>query len=665
MSSRPAVRLIQSAVFYAAALLFLVVVRTVFCGVYKPADVSWSDCLPALWMGLRVDAKWTGILLAPAWGFVLLSLWKPVFWRVAKVLGAVGAAAMLVVAVVNFGYYAFYGTPISPIIFGFLQDDTKAIIATIWKDWPVVRYLVVFAAALCFAPACAWGAGRLFSGCGAAGAAAGCRGVITLSVAALVMTVALVGFIRGSFGKFPLRQQNYAVSTHAFVNAAVPGGAASLYEAWKGQKALDLRGGAAAALTDMGFRTKQEAEDVLAALRRPEAPLPVPAEKPHVVFAVMESMGRDIFESHHLPENDTLGALAPELEDAVVFRNAVSVENGTFPSLEGLLFDTPLTPLTQSRYGRQTFPFSKVLDFKRAGYKVVYLTAGTETWRQVDVNFPLQGFDQVIGAIELAKDFPEAEVGTWGIGDKWMFKKAGALLAEADKKGEKLFLLILSATNHPPHRVPDGDETAPVDIKALPAFVDRSDPALIRSMMETYQYSSNALGNFVHDVRTSALGGRTIIAATGDHNSRLSYTSPEYLQHMRGVPLLFWLPDAWSAVKADADTNRWAGHRDMFPTLKGLALGLTPSLHEGRNLFAKDDFDLVLSFSSLSSRGFAIGSWGAVGLDAGGAFSCLRWEGERLVGEAVCSPEIKRMGDAARAERALADYTVRSGVLNR
>lgn len=662
MTPRPAVRLLQSAVFYAAALLLLVVVRAVFCGVYKPDDVSWSDCLPALWMGLRVDAKWTGILLAPAWVFALFGLWKPVFWRVAKVLGVVGAAVMLIVAVVNFGYYAFYGTPISPIIFGFLQDDTKAIIATIWKDWPVVRYLVVFAAAVLFAPACAWGVGRL---CGGQGASAlGRRGVITLALAALVMTVALVGFIRGSFGKFPLRQQNYAVSTHVFVNAAVPGGAASLYEAWKGQKALEFKGGAAAALSDMGFRTKQEAEGVLSALRRSEAPLPVSAEKPHVVFAIMESMGRDIFESHHLPENDTLGALAPELEHAVVFRNAISVENGTFPSLEGLLFDTPLTPLTQSRYGRQAFPFSKVLDFKRAGYKVVYLTAGTETWRQVDVNFPLQGFDQVIGAVQLAKDFPEAEVGTWGIGDKWMFKKAEVLLEEADKKGEKLFLLILSATNHPPHRVPDGDETAPVDIKALPAFVDKSDPALIRSMMETYRYSSNALGSFVHDVRTGALGARTIIAATGDHNSRLSYTSPEYLQHMRGVPLLFWLPDAWSAVKTNVDADRWAGHRDLFPTLKGLALGLTPALYEGRNLFAKDDFDLVLSFSSLSSRGFAIGSWGAVELNAEGAFSCLRWEGDRLVGEAVCRPEIKRMGDAARAERALADYTVRSGVLH-
>lgn len=662
MASKPAVRLPQSAVFYAAALLFLVVVRVVFCGVYKPADVSWSDCLPALWMGLRVDAKWTGILLAPAWGFVLLGLWKPVFWGVAKVLGAVGAAVMLIIAVVNFGYYDFYGTPISPIIFGILQDDTQAIIATIWKDWPVVRYLVVFAAAVLFAPVCAWGVGRL---CGGQGVSSlGRRGVITLTLSALVMTVALVGFIRGSFGKFPLRQQNYAVSTHVFVNAAVPGGAASLYEAWKGQKALELKGGAAAALTDMGFRTKQEAEGVLSALRRPEAPIPVPAEKPHVVFAVMEAMGRDIFESHHLPENDTLGALAPELEHAVVFRNAVSVENGTFPSLEGLLFDTPLTPLTQSRYGRQAFPFSHVLDFKRAGYKVVYLTAGTETWRQVDVNFPLQGFDQVIGAIQLAKDFPEAEVGTWGIGDKWMFKKAEALLAEADKKGEKLFLVILSTTNHAPHRIPDGGKAAPVDIKALPDFVERTNPPLIRSMMETYQYSSNALGNFVHDVRAGALGERTIIAATGDHNTRLNYSSPEYLQHMRGVPLLFWLPDAWSAVKATADTTRWAGHRDMFPTLKGLALGLTPTLHEGRNLFAKDDFDLVLSFSSLSNRGFAIGSWGAVELNAGGTFACFRWKGGRLVGEAVCSPEIKRMGDAARAERALTDYTVRSGVLN-
>ena len=26
--------------------------------------------------------------------------------------------------------------------------------------------------------------------------------------------------------------------------------------------------------------------------------------------------------------------------------------------------------------------------------------------------------------VALSKEFPEAEVGTWGIGDKWMFDKA-------------------------------------------------------------------------------------------------------------------------------------------------------------------------------------------------------------------------------------------------
>lgn len=76
-------------------------------------------------MGLRVDAKWLAILLLPAWICVLLSYWKAFFWKLARILAFVGMFVTALLTVINFGFYGFYATPISPIIFGFLQDDTK------------------------------------------------------------------------------------------------------------------------------------------------------------------------------------------------------------------------------------------------------------------------------------------------------------------------------------------------------------------------------------------------------------------------------------------------------------------------------------------------------------------------------------------------------------
>lgn len=148
-------RCARAAAFGIAALLLLTIARIVFFFAYKNDDLGFlSDFAPAMVMGLRVDAKWLAILLLPAWICVLLSYWKAFFWKLAHILAFVGMFVTALLTVINFGFYGFYATPISPIIFGFLQDDTKAIVITIMKDWPVFTYLLCLAGcAPCFSVA--------------------------------------------------------------------------------------------------------------------------------------------------------------------------------------------------------------------------------------------------------------------------------------------------------------------------------------------------------------------------------------------------------------------------------------------------------------------------------------------------------------------------------
>lgn len=176
----------------------------------------------------------------------------------------------------------------------------------------------------------------------------------------------MVGVIRGSLGKFPLRQQDFSVSTNAFINATVPGGAAAFYEAWKGQNAIKFNGGSQMALVEMGFKNKGEAEAAISKIRITGSVIEEKRHSAdHVVVVIMESMGRDIFDTQNLPKNDVLGELANQLERAVVFRNGVSINNGTFPSLEGILFDTSISPLTQSRYGKNDSHFQIICHSKK------------------------------------------------------------------------------------------------------------------------------------------------------------------------------------------------------------------------------------------------------------------------------------------------------------
>ncbi|MFR6360297.1 MAG: LTA synthase family protein [Sutterella wadsworthensis] len=325
---------------------------------------------------------------------------------------------------------------------------------------------------------------------------------------------------------------------------------------------------------------------------RPVLPQSKPLKsQPHVVLAVMESMGRDVFESHKPGVNDTLGALAGELDSALVFKQSLCVGQATFPTLEGLLFDSPLNPITQSRYGRHVFDFSRMLEYKKAGYRTtIFLTAGPEAWRQIETNFPQQGFDEIVGAGKLSSRYPGVENGTWGVGDAWMFTACGGDSEGGGPEGEKLFIVMLSTANHPPHRVPDGVKVNPVSYKELPPFITDNRYDILTGSLETYQYAANALGGFVHDMRRGALKRELLIVATGDHNLRMSYAGG-YAHHLHGVPILIWAPESLEADAGKVDVTRWAGHRDIFPTIAGVVLGRTPEIHEGRNLFANESMD--------------------------------------------------------------------------
>lgn len=106
--------------------------------------------------------------------------------------------------------------------------------------------------------------------------------------------------------------------------------------------------------------------------------------------------------------------------------------------------------------------------------------------------------------------------------------------------------MILSATNHPPHHLPDHETGAAVDPAKLPPFLIQKPHDEMVSMLQTYSYAANALGNFVEGVRSEPWGKNTLIAATGDHNARFSYQPNGWYHHANGVPILFWLPDGFS-----------------------------------------------------------------------------------------------------------------------
>ncbi len=646
-------------VFFSAFLVILSLIRIAFFMEFRTGDFGWKDFLPAFWMGVRIDAKWLATLILPAWIFWLMSAKWPKAKKWAEALGLIAGGLMVLLGFVNIEFFRFYGTTISAVIFGLFQDDTQAIIKTVLSDWPILPYVGIFLAAMAVPVILS----ALIPAAGSERDAAGfnwrTKGNL---ISAVVLTILLSLILRGSLGKFPLRFQSLSVSPHVFINQCVPNGAILFYEAMCDQSALNFKDGRDGELKALGFRNIDEVNEVLAGASPAAQPLQ-PAKKPDVVLAVMESMGRDQFLSHVPGKNDTLGRLANELKNAWVFTNGLTIGPGTFPALEGILFDTPYSPLSQSRYGHLPFPFSKVLPFREAGYEVVFVTGGDANWRNLRESLPRHGFDKVYGDASIHAAFPEAEIGTWGIGDEWMFKFAKRLMDERKASDKPLLLVLLSTSNHPPHEVPDGRAALPVDPDLLPQVIERDKPrSEFTKMLQTYQYASDWLGWFVGSLREEGKLSNTIVASTGDHNARFKYPPQGALHHQLGVPILFWVPEEIRKGLPQTDQTQWVTERDIFPTLSALALGRLPLPEEGRNL-ALPHRSFAYGYFGVGEYGVAVGKSGAVGIDPRGKLQCFRMEGDRFAVQ-PCTEELIREGRFSAAQRAKAGWVIRSALLH-
>ena len=645
-------------------VLLLSALRIAFVLRHGKALPPGASVLPAIVMGARFDLKITCVALLPA---VLLhaAAASRRSLRVARTAWlALAYFALALTALVNDGYYAFFQRPLDGFVFGLVEDDSAAVWHSVWHEHPVV--LGVLAAAALAAGA-TWLALRRRRGTAPpwAGSLRARAAMVVVAAGTLVLA------IRGRATGFPLNEQDLAVSAVPFVNAVATNAAFSLWLAWQQRASLAIGTDPAEGLHRLGFASPAQAaaalglagpgasdEAVAAALFTVSRENPAAARPPHVVLAVMEGWGADLFR-YHSPTNDLLGRLAPHAARAVAFRHFLAAQNGTDPTLEALLVGSPISPLTYSARGNQRYTQAPALPFRAAGYRTVFAIGGARSWRNIGEAMRNQGFDEIRDQADVLAFDPGAPRNIWGVHDGALFRWAAARLREADARGERLLLVLMTISNHTPHAVPAGYRVRPLDVAALG---DRrlGDPALRVPILETYQYSSDALGGFLDEVRDAGLADRTIVAATGDHGTRsfFEYTGTSAITLRDAVPFLVFAPPAYVGGRTP-DLDRWASHRDVFPTLAGLALSRARIFRSGDDLFsppsraprALTGFDLVVSDAGAVS-----------GLGTG---ALLRWRDGALVPceDDGCRASLRSIGREERAYVALLDWNVRRQVI--
>jgi phosphoglycerol transferase MdoB-like AlkP superfamily enzyme len=278
------------------------------------------------------------------------------------------------------------------------------------------------------------------------------------------------------------------------------------------------------------------------------------------------------------PKFDVLGRLAPTLDKACHFTNFDSAHAGTHPSLEAILFSTPITPLTLGDVGRKPIPWAIAKVVKDAGYQTLFVTSARSGWRDLNRVLKVQGFDEVVDANTLKEAYPDATLGIWGVWDSYVFKYLSKRMA-AQPADKPLFVFVLTSTNHPPYDLPADYKRVPRDMALWKG--ETSSDTLIPNL-DSYHYAADLLGGFVQEVQKGPLAANTLIAGTGDHNVRsfgvYADASRRYL--VRQVPFVIWGKDLACGTQQALP----ASHRDMFNTLLPLAGIAGPYINSGRNL---------------------------------------------------------------------------------
>ncbi|WP_150666737.1 LTA synthase family protein [Pandoraea commovens] len=313
------------------------------------------------------------------------------------------------------------------------------------------------------------------------------------------------------------------------------------------------------------------------------------AHPPHVIFGLMEGWGGYglSLDADGFP---IAGAMRRHLDAGWWFRHAVAARSDTISTLEHLLINSgsPSLMLTDSAVP-VSFTSAAVRPFQQKGYRTVFVYGGARTWRHIDRVMRQQGFDDVITQADIVARYPQADTGTYGVYDGYLWRYVHDMLEDADARGQPLFVFALTMSNHWPFNVPDDAATGPFDLtrgwRASPANAAERDER--QRGVRAYRYAMDALGDFIDRLKYSPMRSRTILVATGDHRAPQwrdldnASLSPFERYH---VPIYFRVPRAYEPI-GPLRLDDFVGHRDIFPTLYHLALSDAPYVGFGEPLF--------------------------------------------------------------------------------
>jgi phosphoglycerol transferase MdoB-like AlkP superfamily enzyme len=558
--------------FVIFALIILMLTRIVIFFSYGN-NFDLTELLNAFWLGFRFDLKLISTVLLPLYIVWILTL-KRLSYKFFDYFLLLILLIITTFSFVNFGYYKFFGNEFDTLFLGIINDGTNEVVKSIVSvDFLVVLILliVVFLVFITYL----WKRVKIK--------------IVNESILFYIVTIIILAFFaRGSLGTFPLGKKTINSVDNTFLSNALFNPIWQLYYAYEDLKLNRLT---TPEKVLKRYKLNSYQELYKKAGFNEKNPLKSTTKKddfleqnrPNIIFVLMESWSSYIALFNN-KENNVLGNFAKHAQDDYIFYRFFSNGYGTNPTIEELLLNSPVKDLSQSKGKNTKFSLFTLNPFIQNGYKSIFLSGGSSSWRNHNRFWKTQGFDSYIGRASIENYFNTTCNNTWGVYDELLFKYLKEVIFQ--KSNKPFFAFVLTTNNHPPVELPKSFKMPKIDLSYYGLSNDNTNKKI---RLGAYNYQTNVLGDFLTWLKDSKYKDNTIVVATGDHIIKgfKDYALPKEQFYKYGVPLYLYIPKKFDKLKS-IDKNIVGSHNDIFPTLYNLALSNTSYYSFGTSLMQKN-----------------------------------------------------------------------------
>lgn len=601
----------------AGFLLIGLFARLAFQWLNAPADLPSGDVGRAYWLGARFDASVAGYAFVLPWlVWTLASLVSPPpalqkFGRAALIaLLTVFGAAVIFLSMIDTGYYGFYQDRLNALVFGFIEDDTWALVKTFWKNYPVV-WMFLGLVILIGGQALAWRklAAAILGPVETRARTFGRRlGSFAAGFALFLATAVLA---RGSLGLFPLGDLDTHISAHPFVNLlafnsthafgrAVQNKIASHAHWDSNMKMFGYAGDPRRAWADyFEIPPEQVPEDPRQLMHRTSAENKWARDhKPHVLVLVMESLGGYWLRYDQEPFDLIGPTLRRHFDEDILWTHFLSGSGATIGSLSALMAGVPHRPhsdfLTEGPDLATAVRTAPARVFRSAGYETRFVYAGNPGWRDISKYAALQGFQAIDGDVDIEKQLGrQLPRHDWGLFDEDVWESVEKRLEAATAPQ---FILVMTTANHPPYQLSARFPPAHLEV---PDELSRrliGDRKVASQRFLTFRNSNDRLGDLL-DRLEKRWGDQVAVAATGDHGFWIVNFDESQQMQKNSVPLYLKLP---KPLAKKADRDRFGQHVDLWPTLYEALLDKADYDTLSNDLLDPASFETAVNFGRLA-----------------------------------------------------------------